>query len=435
MRMRARCCAGLTAAIACLSLSAGRAQAQAEFPCVFVCNNGNLEGSVTTYKLYQDGSVAFLFKFVTGSRPNTQTPEPGSNAQALALSPNGRYIAVGHGTENQVTERITMLVVAPDGTTSRLANFTTADTPIKLRWVTDELLAVTRITSGSGTRMYRFNPAVPSLTQIDDEPTGSFSTWIAVHPGRQFVYSGDSTSRTITCMRVESDGTLTTIETESTGSSYPLGLGISPDGTKIYGGGGISNGGNKVVAFTIDGTGAIDAVPLMPFVSPGSSPKQVEVTANGLYAAVGHGTDSTVRMFAIDQKTGELTSTGFLFDVGLQGTLGDITAFGDWIFFTDRSTATDGLRGLYSFTVNPDGSLTQNGALIDSQGTEPLQAEVWMPPAPPCPADLDGDGVVSASDLANLLGSWGNVGPGDFDGDGAVGPPDLATLLGSWGPC
>ncbi len=54
-----------------------------------------------------------------------------------------------------------------------------------------------------------------------------------------------------------------------------------------------------------------------------------------------------------------------------------------------------------------------------------------------CPGDFDGDGVVGASDLAQLLGSWGPC-PGcaaDFDFDGVVGASDLAQLLGSWGPC
>ncbi len=54
-----------------------------------------------------------------------------------------------------------------------------------------------------------------------------------------------------------------------------------------------------------------------------------------------------------------------------------------------------------------------------------------------CPADLDGDGVVGAADLAQLLGGWGpNPGhPADFNGDGVVNAADLAQLLGAWGPC
>lgn len=54
-----------------------------------------------------------------------------------------------------------------------------------------------------------------------------------------------------------------------------------------------------------------------------------------------------------------------------------------------------------------------------------------------CPADLDGDGSVSAADLAQLLGNWGPCEdcPADLDGDDEVGAFDLASLLGSWGEC
>lgn len=53
---------------------------------------------------------------------------------------------------------------------------------------------------------------------------------------------------------------------------------------------------------------------------------------------------------------------------------------------------------------------------------------------PANPADLNGDGVVGADDLAILLGSWGAcVGcPADLDGNGLVDPTDLATILGAW---
>ncbi len=52
-----------------------------------------------------------------------------------------------------------------------------------------------------------------------------------------------------------------------------------------------------------------------------------------------------------------------------------------------------------------------------------------------CPADLDGDGIVGAADLAILLGAWSGSGVGDLDGGGSVGAADLAILLGAWGPC
>ncbi len=54
-----------------------------------------------------------------------------------------------------------------------------------------------------------------------------------------------------------------------------------------------------------------------------------------------------------------------------------------------------------------------------------------------CPADLTGEGLVDAADLAQLLGAWGVQvdHPADFNADGAVNAADLAFLLGSWGPC
>lgn len=55
----------------------------------------------------------------------------------------------------------------------------------------------------------------------------------------------------------------------------------------------------------------------------------------------------------------------------------------------------------------------------------------------PCPADFDGDGLVNASDLAELLGHWGPdpFHPGNFTGDGAIDTADLVILLDNWGPC
>ncbi len=48
--------------------------------------------------------------------------------------------------------------------------------------------------------------------------------------------------------------------------------------------------------------------------------------------------------------------------------------------------------------------------------------------------DLDGDGSVTAADLAILLGTWGTAGPaGDLNFDGLVDAADLAILLGTWG--
>lgn len=70
-------------------------------------------------------------------------------------------------------------------------------------------------------------------------------------------------------------------------------------------------------------------------------------------------------------------------------------------------------------------------------GTGGLIAPVFITflscPTDPTP-DIDGDGAVSANDLALLLGAWGATGgsDADLDGSGVVDAADLAALLGAW---
>ncbi len=53
-----------------------------------------------------------------------------------------------------------------------------------------------------------------------------------------------------------------------------------------------------------------------------------------------------------------------------------------------------------------------------------------------CPGDLDGDGAVGASDLANVIGVWNSSDlSADLDQNGVVGAGDLADLIGRWGAC
>jgi len=97
------------------------------------------------------------------------------------------------------------------------------------------------------------------------------------------------------------------------------------------------------------------------------------------------------------------------------------------------SDDVDGVSGPDVVAVNDQtgggsGSSSALGPMMDND------VSVLLTPIP-CTADLDGDGHVSSSDLALLLGSWGSPGPADLDGSGAVGSADLALLLGAWGAC
>ncbi len=53
----------------------------------------------------------------------------------------------------------------------------------------------------------------------------------------------------------------------------------------------------------------------------------------------------------------------------------------------------------------------------------------------PCPADLDGSGIVDGIDLAILFAAWNERGSADLDGSGVVDGIDLTILFAAWGPC
>ncbi len=71
-----------------------------------------------------------------------------------------------------------------------------------------------------------------------------------------------------------------------------------------------------------------------------------------------------------------------------------------------------------------------------TSGADSYSGDGPCAPPPPCPADLDHNGVVNGTDLTGLMGAWGTAGsPADFDGSGQVDAADLTFMLGAWGTC
>ena len=81
-------------------------------------------------------------------------------------------------------------------------------------------------------------------------------------------------------------------------------------------------------------------------------------------------------------------------------------------------------------TFNPAAPVPPYAA--DTAGASNLACE---PLPPPCPGDLDNDGLVGGSDLTALMANWAGGGVGDLDGDGLVAGGDLALMLAAWGDC
>ena len=71
------------------------------------------------------------------------------------------------------------------------------------------------------------------------------------------------------------------------------------------------------------------------------------------------------------------------------------------------------------------------GSLVEAAVDEVRMRTVQCTPVNP--ADLNGDGLVDAGDLAILLNNWNGIGAGDINRDGGVDASDLAILLSAWG--
>ncbi len=398
----------------------------------FVANNGNLEGSVTSFTFDPGGAPLFVEKLVIGQRESGDPAVPGTNAFAIDLSPDGRYLLVSHATSLTV-EQLTLIRVHADATMEIAGIFQTPDSPLDLGWVRNDLVAVTKTDFGSTNEiiMYRFDEQAMSLTEVDRGQTGTFTSSMDVHPSGRWIYAGDSNTNTVYVFEVLQDGTLDRIQATATGGAYPLDVSVSHDGTKLYAAGGISGPDQWIVGFHIGPDGLLSLMDGSPFLSPGDSPKGIAFSADDSILYVDHGRDATVRSFFVDPVSGDLTPTGHSFDVGLQGSHGETITLEDLLLFTDDTTATDGLMGLYSFDVTDSGDFSQqNGPLVDTQGFGPEHLVGWSGVVG-CVADLDGDGDADADDFFAYLDAFagGEMGVCDRDGDGDCDADDFFAYL------
>ena len=91
-------------------------------------------------------------------------------------------------------------------------------------------------------------------------------------------------------------------------------------------------------------------------------------------------------------------------------------------FFFDANyapTAANVSLGLFK----PGASGAPNSVALASVGPAGVPAN---------PADINGDGIVNAADLAIVLNNWGGSGLGDVDHNGIVDGADLAVVLSAW---
>jgi len=142
-----------------------------------------------------------------------------NNTQGMALHPSGRFLFTG----NSAINGIETFSVAPDGTMSDLVN-----TP----FATGEMLQLADFDSqgkflfvlsapGLNNRLvsYQINEATGALTEITNMSTGLFGAVdLAVHPDNKRLYVSDSGTGSITEYAIGTDGSLSPVRQNPTGS-------------------------------------------------------------------------------------------------------------------------------------------------------------------------------------------------------------------------
>ncbi|MFI4916822.1 MAG: GC-type dockerin domain-anchored protein [Phycisphaerales bacterium JB060] len=410
---------------------AAAALGQATEPTVFVGNNGNLLGAMTSLQPDASGALVQVDYLVIDERAPGGASLPGTNVEGIALSPGGRFLATGHATALD-PEQLTIIEVDADGTLEVIDTFSVPNAPLGMAWIDDQYIAVAESNFGSSfARVYRYTPGASpmtgSLVEVDATPEGSFITNIEADHDRRLIFVQDSDfgggSANVTAYEVDASGALDEVGFVFTAPNFALGMALAPNGEWLYAGGGISGTGREVLGFRVGVSGSLEFMPGAPFASPGDSPAWVTVSPDNRFVYAGHGRDATVQGFSTDNETGALTALGVSFDVGSQGTLGTVGTLdlpaGQFLVVTDNSTIFDDMSGIYSFRIEDTGDLTQIGDIVMTPGSQPDNFVVWQPGGNDCRADLDGDGQLTIFDFLEFQNLFDAGDPAaDFDGDG-----------------
>src|SRR5690606_32382859 len=233
------------AALAAASAFAAAATGQMAQPGVFVTNNGNNEGAVTSFGFNPDGTLRLLDRVVLGAGSG-----PGTNAAAVDVSADGRYLPTGHATAYD-PEQLTIIAVGPDGALAVVGELLVPNAPLDLVWIDHEYLAVATSSFGvatNGVGVYRSDASAGTLTEVYRSEFGTFCTDLLMHRTERVLYAQNSpfSAGEVWGFEVDGDGQLAVITIASSAPNFPLGMGMTPDGSKLYSTGGISGSGHDI---------------------------------------------------------------------------------------------------------------------------------------------------------------------------------------------
>lgn len=416
------------AAIAAAPLAgvASVCDAQADDPMVFVAHAYAQGATVAAFRVQGDGTLELVDEQPTGVW-----------SYVSALSPDGSTLMVGNaaGTSDgdALNDEMFLFEVASDGSLTQVHRQFIPKSQLAATWLADDVIAVMNTDLGNSI-IYTYRWDGDALVQLDAQSTFGFTTSLAYHAPSRRLYAPDSNTDSIWVFEVDAaTGDLDFVTVASTAPYFALDVQLNGTGGRLYGAAGIS--GDVVAGFALDPGGVDELAPLPagPYASPGDSPAYLAFVRGGDVLAVGHGRDATVRTFLVDPESGDLAYSGHVFDVGSQGSIGDIASLGDLLFVTDDSSVSDSVNdaiGMYCFRIGADGSFTQIGPLYDTGNRRPeARLAVWDP-AGACRVDLNDDGAADFFDVSAFLAAF-NAGDlaADFNGDGLLDFFDVSQFL------
>ncbi|GGL01914.1 lactonase family protein [Streptomyces flaveus] len=221
-------------------------------------------GSVAVHPIEASGALGERTDLVTHSSPPPGPGQEGPHAHQFITSPDGGHVlAVDLGTDTVYTYRL------------------------------DESAGTLRPVSQARTR------------------PGAGPRHLTFHPGGRFAYLANELDNTVTvCAYDPATGRLTPGDPQSTGTgegtSYPAQLLVTPKGSYAY----LANRGhNSLARYAVEADGArlrlLDTVPVR-----GDFPRHIAFSPGGNLLFAANQKSSTVSVFHVDEKSGELRLAG-----------------------------------------------------------------------------------------------------------------------------
>lgn len=391
---------------------------------LFVGNN--VSGTVSVFTVNEDGTLTEI----------AASPFPaGNNPQAVALTGDGRLLAVVNATQATL-EELRVFSVGPQGELTEVAGspYFVSDGPLGMDIST--VHEVCLVPQAADDQISSFIVLKQGLQEAVGSPfaTSNFPVEVDTTPGGAYAYVSHLFPAQVSGYAIDPDtGQLNSVPGSPFGTSNAANeVVVSPDGLHVY----TANGtDNTVSGWSINADdGSLTPIPGSPFPSGGSSAVNMCITPDGKFLFVCNVVSDTVVTLARSVDGSLSVVPGSSQSIGHD--IRKCTTDGRYLFVTDESTLDPG-SGVMVYAISDTGLLTLVPGSPFEAGVRPQDMVVFVPLCPPCPGDLDGDGFRNATDFTLFAAAYGSVeGDDDYNvcadlnSDGYVNVTDFTIFAG-----